>query len=54
MDHGYLRGKHFACPECGAETEVYSRIVGYMRPVRTWNDGKQQEFNDRTPYTKLA
>lgn len=54
MDHGYLRGKHFACPECGSETEVYSRIVGYMRPVRTWNDGKQQEFQDRTPYTKLA
>ncbi len=51
--HGYLKGQHPACPHCGAETEVYSRIVGYLRPVRTWNDGKQQEFHDRTPYTKL-
>jgi len=51
--HGYLRGQHPTCPHCGAETEVYSRIVGYLRPVRTWNDGKQQEFRDRTPYVKL-
>ncbi len=51
--HGYLRGKHPTCPKCGSETEVYSRIVGYLRPVRTWNDGKQQEFKDRTPYEKL-
>ncbi|MGQ9673381.1 MAG: ribonucleoside triphosphate reductase [Candidatus Aminicenantales bacterium] len=51
--HGYLRGQHPTCPKCGAETEVYSRIVGYLRPVRTWNDGKQQEFKDRTPYVKL-
>jgi len=51
--HGYLKGQHPVCPHCGAETEVYSRIVGYLRPVRTWNDGKQQEFRDRTPYTKL-
>lgn len=54
MNHGYITGKHFECPSCGEETEVYSRIVGYMRPVRTWNDGKQQEFQDRTPYTKIA
>ncbi|MGQ9577294.1 MAG: ribonucleoside triphosphate reductase [Candidatus Aminicenantales bacterium] len=51
--HGYLKGQHPTCPHCGAETEVYSRIVGYLRPVKTWNDGKQQEFRDRTPYTKL-
>ncbi len=51
--HGYLKGQHPTCPHCGAETEVYSRIVGYLRPVRTWNDGKQQEFRDRTPYTNL-
>jgi ribonucleoside-triphosphate reductase len=54
LNHGYLKGRHQACPECGKETEVYSRIVGYLRPVRTWNDGKQQEFKDRTPYTRLG
>ena len=54
LDHGYLKGEHHSCPECGASTEVYSRIVGYLRPIRTWNDGKQQEFKERTPYTKLA
>jgi len=53
-DHGYIKGENGACPQCGKETEVYSRIVGYLRPIRTWNDGKQQEFKDRTPYTKIA
>ncbi len=52
-NHGYLRGKQEFCPECGSETEVYSRIVGYLRPVKTWNDGKQQEFRDRLPFSKL-
>ena len=54
MSHGYIRGRHHACPDCGDETEVYSRIVGYMRPVRTWNDGKQQEFQDRATYDKIG
>ncbi len=54
MNHGYIAGKHFECPQCGSETEVYSRIVGYLRPVRTWNDGKQQEFKDRTTYDKIT
>ena len=45
--HGYIHGEHFKCSKCEAECEVYSRIVGYMRPVRQWNVGKQQEFNDR-------
>jgi anaerobic ribonucleoside-triphosphate reductase len=53
LNHGYIRGEFPSCPECGEPTEVYSRIVGYLRPVRTWNDGKQQEFKDRTPYVKL-
>ena len=53
VSHGYIRGKQPSCPDCGAETEVFSRIVGYLRPVRTWNDGKQQEFKDRTPYEKI-
>lgn len=49
-DHGYLRGEVPTCPECGAETEIYSRITGYYRPLRNWNDGKRQEFSDRKTY----
>jgi len=53
-NHGYLKGAHPSCPDCGTETEVFSRIVGYLRPIRTWNDGKQAEFVDRTPYTTIG
>lgn len=53
-NHGYIRGKSHKCPECGEEAEVYSRIVGYLRPVGTWNDGKRQEFRERTPYALAA
>ncbi|MFP4082807.1 MAG: ribonucleoside triphosphate reductase [Candidatus Aminicenantes bacterium] len=49
-NHGYIKGEAHRCPECGEETEVYSRIVGYLRPVGTWNDGKRQEFRERTPF----
>ncbi|MCR5809022.1 MAG: ribonucleoside triphosphate reductase, partial [Clostridiales bacterium] len=49
-DHGYIKGEHFTCPECGKKTEVYSRITGYYRPVQNWNDGKAQEFKDRQTY----
>ncbi len=52
-NHGYLRGGHPKCPKCGSDTEVFSRIVGYLRPIKTWNDGKQQEWKDRTPYQKI-
>ncbi len=45
--HGYVAGEHFKCPKCESDCEVYSRIVGYMRPVNQWNNGKQQEFKDR-------
>lgn len=45
--HGYLKGEHFSCPNCSEETEVYSRIVGYYRPVQHWNNGKKSEFNHR-------
>jgi ribonucleoside-triphosphate reductase len=45
--HGYIAGEHFKCPKCESDCEVYSRIVGYMRPVNQWNNGKQQEFKDR-------
>lgn len=49
-DHGYIVGEEFKCPECGGETEVYSRITGYYRPVKNWNDGKSQEYKDRVVY----
>lgn len=53
-EHGYLTGEHFTCPECGKETEVYSRITGYYRPVQNWNDGKRQEFSQRRTYEASA
>ena len=43
-NHGYLSGEQKTCPHCDAKTEVYSRVVGYLRPVQQWNDGKQAEF----------
>lgn len=46
-EHGYLEGKQDICPKCDQETEVYSRVVGYLRPVKQWNDGKQSEFGMR-------
>lgn len=48
--HGYLAGEQFTCPHCGSKTEVYSRITGYYRPVQNWNDGKLQEYANRTEY----
>ena len=48
--HGYIAGEQFTCPECGAVTEVYSRITGYYRPVQNWNDGKSQEYKERKVY----
>jgi ribonucleoside-triphosphate reductase len=48
--HGYISGEHYVCPECGKEAEVYSRITGYYRPVKNWNEGKSQEFKDRRVY----
>lgn len=48
--HGYISGRHDACPKCGAECEVYSRVVGYYRPVQRWNGGKQAEFRDRKTF----
>ncbi len=50
--HGYISGEHFTCPKCTIEQpcEVYSRVVGYLRPVRQWNSGKQEEFKDRKEF----
>ncbi len=49
-NHGYIAGEVYECPCCHEETEVYSRITGYYRPVKNWNDGKSQEFADRVEY----
>ncbi len=49
-EHGYILGEHYTCPTCGKESEVYSRITGYYRPVKNWNDGKSQEFKQRLVY----
>jgi ribonucleoside-triphosphate reductase len=44
---GYLQGEIRSCPTCGSGCEVYSRVVGYLRPVNQWNDGKREEFSLR-------
>jgi len=50
--HGYTSGEHKQCPVCGASCEVYSRVVGYLRPVDQWNDGKQAEFAIRRTFDR--
>lgn len=50
-DHGFIPGEYPKCPSCGKGTEVYSRVVGYFRPVRNWNRGKQEEFRQRVEYS---
>ena len=57
-DHGYIAGEHRQCPVCKVEQkvtdcEVYSRVVGYIRPVNQWNRGKQQEFTDRKTFDMM-
>lgn len=49
-EHGYIAGEKYKCPVCGKNTEVYSRITGYYRPVQNWNDGKLEEFKERKLY----
>lgn len=49
-NHGYISGEHFNCPQCGNECEVYSRVVGYYRPLQNWNEGKREEFSDRKEF----
>ena len=48
--HGYLSGEQETCPTCGEECEIYSRVVGYLRPVKQWNKGKKEEYNLRKEY----
>ena len=52
-EHGYLEGEQATCPHCGRTTEIYSRIVGYLRPIQQWNPGKRSEFTDRS-YLQFA
>lgn len=49
-EHGYITGEQPKCPHCGQETEVWSRVVGYYRPVKNWNKGKQEEFSQRSTF----
>ena len=49
-DHGYLDGEQFSCPICGKETEVWTRVVGFYRPVQAFNNGKFEEYKDRKEY----
>lgn len=51
-NHGYLSGEYESCPYCGSKTEVYSRVVGYLRPVHQWNEGKREEFRLRKTFRK--
>jgi len=52
--HGYIKGEHFKCPDCGAPSEVFTRIVGYYRPVSLWNKGKQAEYEERLTYGEIC
>ncbi len=52
--HGYLEGEVQKCPHCGDETEIYSRVVGYLRPVSQWNVGKKAEFGQRKVFKVTA
>lgn len=53
-NHGYVNGEHTSCPECQAKCEVYSRVVGFLRPVSQWNDSKASEFSLRKTYDKAT
>jgi ribonucleoside-triphosphate reductase len=52
-NHGYIDGEHYSCPFCNSDCEVYSRVVGYLRPVQQWNEGKKAEFDLRKTF-KIA
>jgi len=53
-NHGYLTGEQAKCPECQADCEIYSRVVGFLRPVEQWNKGKKAEFAMRKQYDKVV
>lgn len=49
-DHGYIKGEHFECPVCRKQTEVYSRVTGYLRPLQNFNEGKKEEYRERIKF----
>ncbi|MDP3057922.1 MAG: anaerobic ribonucleoside-triphosphate reductase, partial [bacterium] len=49
-DHGYIKGEYAICPTCGNKAEIWTRVVGFHRPVQNWNPGKKAEFKDRLEY----
>ncbi|MGE5328427.1 MAG: ribonucleoside triphosphate reductase [Deltaproteobacteria bacterium] len=49
-NHGYLKGEQEVCGECGEGTEIWSRVVGYLRPINNYNEGKQEEYANRKKY----
>ncbi|HNV23981.1 MAG TPA: anaerobic ribonucleoside-triphosphate reductase, partial [Candidatus Omnitrophota bacterium] len=51
---GYVAGEHASCPKCESVCEIYTRIVGYLRPVQQWNNGKKEEFKIRKTYKICA
>ncbi|MGL1932267.1 MAG: ribonucleoside triphosphate reductase [Desulfotalea sp.] len=51
QNHGYIQGEIPSCPTCDNKTEIYSRVVGYLRPVQQWNEGKRAEFDNRSHYS---
>ncbi|WP_206459804.1 ribonucleoside triphosphate reductase [Anaerovorax sp. IOR16] len=50
-DHGYIAGEHFQCPTCGKDAEVWTRVVGFHRPVQAWNKGKKEEYKERKEFS---
>jgi len=53
-DHGYLDGEQPACPYCGRKTEVWTRVVGYLRPVADFHEGKKEEYHERKLFKAIA
>ncbi len=52
-EHGYLSGEQRQCPHCGRDTEIWTRVVGFHRPVQSWNKGKQEEYKDRKAFSYI-
>lgn len=51
QNHGYISGEHKECPHCSGKTEIWSRVVGYLRPVNSYNEGKHEEYSNRVKFS---